>query len=45
MACYDGVYPVPYDPAVNKLSIEQRNGRQPTLAESLAKEKAQIKLL
>jgi amidophosphoribosyltransferase len=45
MACYDGNYPVPYDPKVNKLIIERRNARQPTLADSLAKEKAQIKLL
>ncbi len=45
MACYDGNYPVPYDPAVDKHIIERRNGRHPTLAESLAKERAQIKLL
>jgi amidophosphoribosyltransferase len=45
MACYDGNYPVPYDPAVDKHIIERRNGRVPTLAESLAKERAQIKLL
>jgi amidophosphoribosyltransferase len=45
MACYDGNYPVPYDPAVDKHIIERRNGRHPTLSESLAKERAQIKLL
>jgi len=45
MACYDGNYPVPYDPAVDKHTIERRNGRGPTLAESLAKERAQIRLL
>ncbi len=45
MACYDGNYPVPYDPAVDKHIIERRNGRRPGLAEALAKEKAQIKLL
>src|SRR5215471_10327546 len=45
MACYDGDYPVPYDPAVDKHIIERRNGRLPSLGESLAKEKAQIKLL
>jgi amidophosphoribosyltransferase len=45
MACYDGNYPVPYDPKVNKLIIERRNARQPTLADALAKEKAQINLL
>ena len=45
MACYDGDYPVPFDPAVDKHIIERRNGRLPSLAESLAKERAQIKLL
>jgi amidophosphoribosyltransferase len=45
MACYDGRYPVPYDPGVDKLIIERRNGRIPTLSDSLAKERAQIKLL
>src|SRR5438093_195381 len=27
MACYDGNYPVPFDPAVDKHIIERRNGR------------------
>jgi len=45
MACYDGRYPVAYDPAVDKHIIERRNGRRPTVTESLAKERAQIKLL
>jgi amidophosphoribosyltransferase len=45
MACYDGKYPVAYDPAVDKHIIERRNGRNPGLADSLAKERAQIKLL
>jgi hypothetical protein len=45
MACYDGKYPVSFDPAVDKHVIERRNGRLPSLTESLAKEKAQIKLL
>jgi hypothetical protein len=45
MACYDGNYPVPYDPAIGKHIIERRNSRLPSLTESLAKEKAQIKLL
>jgi amidophosphoribosyltransferase len=45
MACYDGNYPVPFDPAVDKHTIERRNGRLPTLADALAKERAQIKLL
>jgi amidophosphoribosyltransferase len=45
MACYDGNYPVPFDPGVNKHIIERRNGRRPGLAEPPAQEKAQIKLL
>jgi amidophosphoribosyltransferase len=45
MACYDGDYPVPFDPAVDKHIIERRNGHRPGLAEALASEKAQIKLL
>jgi amidophosphoribosyltransferase len=45
MACYDGNYPVPFDPAIDKHIIERRNGHVPTLADALANEKAQIKLL
>ena len=45
MACYDGDYPVPFDPAVNKHTIERRNGRAQGLLETLAKERAQIRLL
>jgi amidophosphoribosyltransferase len=45
MACYDGNYPVAFDPAVDKHIIERRNGRVASLSESLAKERAQIKLL
>jgi len=45
MACYNGSYPVAYDPGLDKNIIERRNGRHPTLGESLAKERAQIKLL
>jgi len=45
MACYDGNYPVAYDPAVDKHTIERRNGRLPSLADALVKEKAQFKLL
>jgi amidophosphoribosyltransferase len=45
MACYDGNYPVPYDPLLDKNIIERRNGRTPSLGETLAQEKAQIKLL
>ena len=45
MACYDGNYPVPFDPAVDKHIIERRNGRVPGLADAVAKEKGQFKLL
>ncbi len=45
MACYDGNYPVSYDPAVDKHIIERRNGRSPGLAETLSRELAQIRLL
>jgi amidophosphoribosyltransferase len=45
MACYDGNYPVQYDPAVDKHIIERRNGRVQGLTETLAKERQQIKLL
>src|SRR3954471_14896715 len=45
MACYDGDYPVAFDPSVDKHIIERRNGHIPTLSDALAKEKAQIKLL
>jgi len=45
MACYDGNYPVSYDPAVDKHTIERRNGRQLGFSDGLAKERAQIKLL
>jgi amidophosphoribosyltransferase len=45
MACYDGRYPVPYLPGVDKHIIERRNGRVPSVADALAKERAQIKLL
>lgn len=45
MACYDGKYPVPYDPSVDKEVIEKRNGHTFCFSEALASEKAQIKLL
>jgi amidophosphoribosyltransferase len=45
MACYDGNYPVPYDPTLDKHIIERRNGRLPSFSDALEKEKAQIKLL
>ena len=45
MACYDGDYPVPYDPMVDKHIIERRRTRHETLGEALEKEELQIKLL
>jgi amidophosphoribosyltransferase len=45
MACYDGNYPVPFDPTMDKHIIERRNGRITSLTETLAQERAQIKLL
>ncbi|MBA4149281.1 MAG: amidophosphoribosyltransferase [Verrucomicrobia bacterium] len=45
MACYDGNYPVAYDPSVDKEIMERRRSRHEGLSESLAKDQAQIKLL
>jgi amidophosphoribosyltransferase len=45
MACYDGNYPVAYDPAVDKHIIERRNGRVMGLGEEVAASRNQIKLL
>ena len=45
MACYDGNYPVPYDPLMDKHIIERRRNRMEGLGEALAKEEMQIKLL
>jgi amidophosphoribosyltransferase len=45
LACYDGHYPVPFDPAVDKHLIERRKGRVMGLHEALAKEREQIRLL
>ncbi|MGI8967350.1 MAG: phosphoribosyltransferase family protein, partial [Limisphaerales bacterium] len=45
MACYDGNYPVPYDPLVDKEIIERRRLRVEGLGEGLVKEQKQIKLL
>jgi amidophosphoribosyltransferase len=44
-ACYDGQYPVPYDPVLNKHIIERRRARVETLGEALAKDERQPKLL
>jgi len=45
MACYDGDYPVTYDPSLDKHIIERRRDRAGSLTESLAREQAQIQLL
>jgi amidophosphoribosyltransferase len=45
MACYDGRYPVPYDPRVDKEIIERRRARVEGLGEALSKDEMQIKLL
>jgi len=45
MACYDGHYPVAYDPLLDKHIIERRRKLTQTLGEAAAKEDEQIKLL
>ena len=45
MACYDGVYPVKYDPRLEKNIMEQRRARTESLGEALAKETRQPRLL
>ncbi|MBI4323885.1 MAG: amidophosphoribosyltransferase [Chloroflexi bacterium] len=45
MACYDGNYPVPYDPLADKHILERRRARVESLGEGLAKEDLQTKLL
>jgi amidophosphoribosyltransferase len=45
MACYDGKYPISYDPAVDKEIIEKRRSRIEGLSEELNREQMQIKLL
>jgi len=45
MACYDGNYPVPYDPLVDKHIMERRRARVESLGEALAKEELQPRLL
>ncbi len=44
MACYDGNYPVPYDPTVDKQIMERRRVPQ-SFGDALVAEQAQIKLL
>jgi amidophosphoribosyltransferase len=45
MACYDGNYPVPYNPELDKHIMERRLARVEALGAGLAKEELQIKLL
>ena len=45
MACYDGRYPVPYDPLVDKFIMERRHARVESLGEALAKEELQTRFL
>ena len=45
MACYNGHYPVPYDPLVDKNIMERRRQRIEGLVPALEKEQKQIKLL
>jgi amidophosphoribosyltransferase len=44
MACYDGNYPVAFDPTLDKHIIERRHGRAGTLTESIERDQAQIPL-
>jgi amidophosphoribosyltransferase len=44
MACYDGTYPVAFDPTLDKHIIERRNGRASTLTEAIERSQAQIPL-
>jgi amidophosphoribosyltransferase len=45
MACYDGNYPVAYDPLLDKHIIERRRKQTQTLGEAAAKDDEQISLL
>ena len=45
MACYNGDYPVPYDPMVDKHIMERRRARVETLSEALVKDELQPRLL
>ncbi|MDB6030637.1 MAG: amidophosphoribosyltransferase [Verrucomicrobiales bacterium] len=45
MACYDGNYPVAYDPLVDKHIMERRRSRSESFSEVIALEAAQGKLL
>jgi amidophosphoribosyltransferase len=45
MACYDGDYPVPYDPVVDKFIMERHLAEAQGLGAELAREELQAKLL
>ncbi len=45
MACYDGNYPVAYDPLVDKHVMERRRSRVQSVGEALVKDELQPKLL
>lgn len=45
LACYDGVYPISYDPSLDKEIIERRRKRFESLGEAVNQEKRQIQLL
>lgn len=45
MACYDGNYPVSYDPLVDKHIMERRRSRAESLGETIESERLQGKLL
>jgi amidophosphoribosyltransferase len=45
MACYDGNYPVAYDPLVDKHIMERRRSRAEGLSDALVKEEMQARLL
>ncbi len=44
-ACYDGNYPVPYNPSLDKHIIERRRSKIESLGEALARDDSQPKLL
>ena len=45
MACYDGNYPVQFDPTVDKHIMEHRRARVESIGEALAKDELQPRLL
>jgi amidophosphoribosyltransferase len=45
MACYNGDYPVPYDPDVDKEIIERRKFEAVSFGDLIEKEKSQSKLI